>query len=102
MNQNEINALLNQLMSPDDVLRQIARLALLQQDEAIVGLLVDAFYAGVSLALGVELLNVIGQIGGYEAVALFRDLSSDPGTRAEWTAIAVKWLRHDGFFDEQP
>ncbi|MCU0496074.1 MAG: hypothetical protein MUF87_01840 [Anaerolineae bacterium] len=77
--------------------RDSARLALLQEDEVIVSRLIDEFYAGVSVVTGAALLNVIGEIGGYEAIALLDEVYHDLSTKQIWREIAERWLRVDGF-----
>lgn len=96
MNLPTLRQCLADLTADEVVRRDAARLALWREDEAIVAPLIDEFYAGVSRETGTALLEVIGQIGGYEAAALFRELLVDPGAEAAWRAVAERWLRHDG------
>ena len=72
-----------------------ARTALLALDEEAIPALVEVFYAGVSEADGLLLLELIGQIGGYEAVNLLRDVYDHE--RPLWREAAAHWLRQDGF-----
>jgi hypothetical protein len=85
------------LVHPDQVMRETARQALLIGDEAIIAVLIDEFYAGVNLSLGIALLDIIGQIGGYEARMLLEDIADDPKAKAEWRQIGLGWLKRDGF-----
>jgi hypothetical protein len=94
---NDLTSTIQALTHPDEQVRQAAVHILLLQDEAIIGKLIDEFYAGVGLARGTALLDVIGQIGGYEAVALLKDVVDHPSAKQEWREVALRWLRHDGF-----
>jgi hypothetical protein len=93
----DLRTYIAELVHPDQVTREMAHRALLMWDEAIIEGLIDEFYAGVSLPLGISLLGTIGQIGGYEARMLLEDVADDPNTKAEWRQIALEWLERDGF-----
>lgn len=95
MNTEELRKHIRNLV--DEEHRDSARLALLQGDEAIMSRLIDEFYAGVNVVTGAALLNVIGQIGGYEAIALLHEVYHDLSTKQTWREMAERWLRADGF-----
>ena len=66
--------LMNDLASISPAQRDAARAALLQMDEDVMDLLVAEFYAGMPEKLAVALLEIIGEIGGYEALNLLGDV----------------------------
>ncbi|MBA3872543.1 MAG: hypothetical protein H0X30_25680 [Anaerolineae bacterium] len=72
---------MNQLASIDPAERDAARSVLLQMDEDVMDLLVAEFYAGMPEKLAVSLIEIIGEIGGYEALNLLGDIYYSPDTR---------------------
>ncbi|MBZ0294834.1 MAG: hypothetical protein K8L99_19885 [Anaerolineae bacterium] len=75
--------------------REQAREALLALDEDAVPALVDTFYAGVNEEQGIAVLQLVGEIGGYEAVNLLLDVYENE--RESWRNVAAEALRRDGF-----
>jgi len=75
------HTLMNQLASIDAAERDAARSTLLQMDEDVMDLLVAEFYAGMPEKLAVSLLEIIGEIGGYEALNLLGDVYYSRDTR---------------------
>ena len=73
--------LMNQLASVDAAERESARATFLQMDEDVMDLLVAEFYAGMPEKLAVSLIEIIGEIGGYEALNLLGDVYYSPDTR---------------------
>ncbi|MEM6284430.1 MAG: HEAT repeat domain-containing protein [Chloroflexota bacterium] len=70
----DLRFLLDEILSGDETRMQRARIMLLALDEEAVQALTDAFYAGVNEAQGVVLLDVVAEIGGYEALQLLEDV----------------------------
>ncbi len=73
--------LMDQLASLDSAERASARATLLQMDEDVMDLLVAEFYAGMPEKLAVTLIEIIGEIGGYEALNLLGDVYYASDTR---------------------
>jgi hypothetical protein len=90
-----LRSMIVDLANPDEQQRQQAHQALLQEDEVIIPALIDEFYAGVGMQTGTALLELIGQIGGYQAIGLFLELLTD-SPQVVWREIAERWLQHDG------
>ncbi len=72
---------MNQLASLDLTEREFARAALLQMDEDVMDLLVAEFYAGMPEKLAITLIEIMGEIGGYEALNLLGDVYYSNDTR---------------------
>jgi len=93
---------MNQLASLDPVERESARASLLQMDEDVMDLLVAEFYAGMPEMLAVALLEIMGEIGGYEALNLLGDVYYGRDTRpALKTAARLALLRNADNLDPQ-
>lgn len=73
------------LKNPTD---EAQRATLLALDEDAVDPLISAFYAGVNEAQGVAILELVGEIGGPDALTLLRNVGYDPTTRAAWRVAA--------------
>ncbi len=84
--------LMEQLASLDFTDRESARAALLQMDEDVMDLLVAEFYAGMPEKLAVALIEIIGEIGGYEALNLLGDVYYSRDTRPALKAAARRAL----------
>ena len=84
----DFHTLMKQLSSLDATERNAARSSLLQMDEDVMDLLVAEFYAGMPEKLGVTLLEIIGEIGGYEALNLLGDVYYSNDTRPVLKATA--------------
>ena len=94
--------LMNQLASLDPAERESARASLLQMDEDVMDLLVAEFYAGMPEKLAVALLEIIGEIGGYEALNLLGDVYYSHDTKpALKTAARLALLRNADNLDPQ-
>jgi hypothetical protein len=83
--------LLDEILSGDNERRQRAQVLLLALDEDAVTALVDAFYAGVSEAQGVVLLDVVAEIGGPEALQLLEHVYRNPREPSweRWAALGM-------------
>lgn len=73
--------LFDQLVSPDAAQREAARAAWLAMDEEAVDLLIAEYYSGVPEKLGVALLEILGEIGGWEALNLIGEVFYSRDTR---------------------
>lgn len=94
--------LMKQLASLDPTERASARAALLQMDEDVMDLLVAEFYAGMPEKLAVSLIEVVGEIGGYEALNLLGDVYYSRDTRPALKAAArLALLRNADNLDPQ-
>lgn len=80
--------LMKQLASLDPAERESARAELLRMDEDVMDLLVAEFYAGMPEKLAVSILDIIGEIGGYEALNLLGDVYYSSDTRPALKAAA--------------
>jgi lysophospholipase L1-like esterase len=67
-------ALLKQLTTGSDDERDSARQTLYALDEEAVEPLIDQFYAGVNEATGLAILEIVSDIGGWEARMLLEDV----------------------------
>jgi len=83
---------IQQLISPQPTEREAAREALRALDEDAVDPLINAFYAGVNEALGIAILELVGEIGGPDALTLLRNIGYDPTTRPAWHEAARRAL----------
>jgi hypothetical protein len=99
---SSFRALMNDLGSLNPTLRDAGRAALLQMDEDVIDLLVAEFYAGMPEKLAVSLLEIIGEIGGYEALNLLGDVYYSRDTRPALKAAArLALLRNADNLDPQ-
>jgi hypothetical protein len=74
MNQPDYRELVHQLLSDDIDQQMTARQTLLALEEDAVTGLLNEYYAGVNEAQGLAILDVLAQIGGYEALSALRSL----------------------------
>ncbi len=94
--------LMKQLASLDTAEHNTARDALLRMDEDAMDLLVAEYDAGMPDKLAVSLLNIIGEIGGYEALNLLGDVYYSHDTRSAVKAAArLALLRNADTLDPQ-
>jgi hypothetical protein len=74
MNQPNYRLLVQQLLSDDvDQQMEAQKTLLALEEDAVTGLL-DEYYAGVNEAQGLAILEILAQIGGYEALNALRSL----------------------------
>ncbi|MBI1278394.1 MAG: hypothetical protein GC179_09725 [Anaerolineaceae bacterium] len=94
--------LMTQLASLDSAERESARAELLRMDEDVMDLLVAEFYAGMPEKLAISLIEIIGEIGGYEALNLLGDVYYSRDTRPALKAAArIALLRNADNLDPQ-
>lgn len=65
-----VEALIPQIVSPDEAIRHAALRALYTGDEQTAVILCDLFAAGLNEAQGCAVLAVVGEIGGFDAMML--------------------------------
>jgi hypothetical protein len=93
MNADAIPILIRRLKSLDEAERESARAALIRLDEAVVEPLAEAFYSGVSEAVGLDILAIVIQIGGWEARLLLADVAQEGlFSYASWRSLAREAL----------
>lgn len=71
---NKYDELVQRFISGQPIHQMAARMILLAVQEEAVEALADAYYAGVTEAQAGMILAVLGEIGGYEAVNILRDV----------------------------
>jgi len=74
MHQPNYQALVKKLVSPDVADQMAAKMILIALDEDAINPLVDEYYAGITDAEGIAILGVLADIGGYEALAVLRNV----------------------------
>lgn len=92
----DFTALVRQLTSDADTEREAARMTLFSLDEDAVVPLVDQFYAGVNESSGLAIIDVLCEIGGFEALALLEDVYHVDALYESWRAAAERGLRDSG------
>lgn len=95
---SDIYALVQQLVSDDAAAREQARSVLVALDEMVVSSLIDLFYAGLSEAAGLVVIELVAEIGGFEARSLLEDVAhlSSHG-RESWRGAARQGLARNGW-----
>jgi hypothetical protein len=89
MSADSVPILIRRLQSLDDAERESARAALIRLDEAAVEPLADAFYSGVGEGVGLDILAIAIQIGGWEARLLLADVAQEGlFPYASWRSLA--------------
>ena len=99
MTPEDIQRLVTQLTSLILVERTAARLAFLKMDEEAVQPLADELYSGVSETTGVAILELMGEIGGWEALAVLQDIYFAESSRPSLARAAAQALKDNGYQD---
>ncbi len=99
MTPQDIRRLIGQLTSAILVERAAARLALLKMDESAVQPLADELYSGVDEFTGVAILELMGEIGGWEAITVLQDIYFAEGSRPALAKAAAQALKDNGYED---
>jgi hypothetical protein len=86
---------LRELVASDSDVQADARLAILRYDEDAVEPLADEFYSGVDDATGSVILNLLGEIGGPDALLVLIDVY-EWGKNPAWRDVAGRALRDNG------
>lgn len=95
MEQPDYKLLVKQLVDDNQQIRTSAKITLLRLDEAAVDPLLDEFYAGVSARQGVAILELIAEIGGFEAMSTLRNTFHFEETRMALKHAAARGLLHN-------
>lgn len=96
MASEEIRRLVAQLSSNATIERMAARLAFLKMDEDAIQPLADELYSGVDTVTGMAILELMGEIGGWEALAVLQDIYCAESSRPELAKAAAQGLRDNG------
>ncbi len=99
MTPQEMKRLIGQLTSAVLVERTAARLLILKMDEDAVQPLADELYSGVSEAAGVAILELMGEIGGWEALTVLQDIYFSESSRPALAQAAEQALKDNGYQD---
>jgi len=99
MTAQETRRLITQLTSVVPVERSAARLAFLKMDEEAIQPLADELYSGVSEPTGVAILELMGEIGGWEALTVLQDIYLSEGSRPAMAKTAAQALKDNGCED---
>lgn len=91
--------LLRDITSGDDERRQTALQTITVQDEDAVTPLIDQFYAGVNESTGLVIIDLLSQIGGFEARQLLEDIYhlDQAHKYASWRESALNALKFNGW-----
>jgi hypothetical protein len=71
---NKYDELVQRFLSGQPIHQIAARMILLAVQEEAVEALADAYYAGLNETQARQILAVLGEIGGYEALNILRDV----------------------------
>jgi hypothetical protein len=99
MTPDDIRQLIGQLISPILVERNAARLVFFKMGEDAVQPLADELYSGVTEGVGAAILEVMGEIGGWEALAVLQDLYFAENTRPAMRRAAAQALKDNDHED---
>ncbi len=99
MTTDDIRRLIGHLTSPMLMERAAARVTLLKMDEDVIQPLADELYSGVSEPTGVAILELMGEIGGWEALAVLQDIYFAESSRSALVRTAAAALRNNGLED---
>lgn len=99
MNADEVRRHITMLTSEIAVERTAARLAFLQLDEDAIQPLADELYSGVSDAAGAAILELMGLIGGWEAMLVLQDIAHAHTTRPHLAQAAERALKDNDLSD---
>ncbi|MEM9950722.1 MAG: hypothetical protein AAF846_03925 [Chloroflexota bacterium] len=86
------DALVERFLVAEPIHRMAARMILLALQEDAVEALEDAYYAGVTDKQGIAILELLGEIGGYEALHMMRDIVKHETKRRSLRVVAAKGL----------
>lgn len=100
MSELNFTELLKTILRGDVSQRESAFQSIYQLDEEAVAPLIDEFYAGVNEQTGVLILEIIGEIGGYEARQLLTDIVDMPQPYSSWGDAATDGLAHNGWLPD--
>ena len=99
MTPQDIKRLIAQLTSTVLIERTAARLLFLKMDEDAIQPLADELYSGVSEPMGVAILELMGENGGWEALAVLQDIYFAESSRSALVKAAEQALKDNGYED---
>jgi hypothetical protein len=99
MTPQDIRRLIGQLTSAVLVERTAARLLFLKMDEDAIQPLADELYSGVTEPIGIAILELMGEIGGWEAIAVLQDIYFAESSRPALVKVAEQALKDNGCED---
>jgi hypothetical protein len=94
MTAEEVRRRLTEITDGTGEERAAARLAFLRLDEDVVQLLADELYSGVDEKTGVVILELLAEIGGWEAMIVLQDIVQAGGRDAMVKAAARGLVRN--------
>lgn len=89
------DSLVERFLVAEPIHRLAARMILVALQEDAIEPLADAYYAGVNDEQGIALLNLIADIGGYEALNILRDILKHEKKRRKVRIAAAQGLIHN-------
>lgn len=95
MSSTQINQLVRRLNSESPAQRAAARMLLLALQERAVTPLIDELYAGVTDRQGIAILEMLAEIGGYEALEVLRSIFAYEDGRPALQVAAAQGLRRN-------
>ncbi len=96
MTSEETRRLVAQLTSNTTIERMAARLAFLKMDEDAIQPLADELYSGVDEITGIAILELMSEIGGWEAIVVLQDIYFAESSRPELVKAAAQGLHSNG------
>lgn len=91
---NKYDELVQRFISGQPIHQMAARMILLAVQEEAVEALADAYYAGLIEAHAKQVLGILGEIGGYEALNILRDVFQYEANKALKLAAVEGLIRN--------
>lgn len=97
------DSLVERFLVAEPIHRLAARMILVALQEDAIEPLADAYYAGVNDAQGVALLDLMADIGGYEALNILRDILKHEKKRRKLRIAAAEGMmrNHDNLSEKE-
>ncbi|MGJ3239753.1 MAG: hypothetical protein ACFE0Q_13665 [Anaerolineae bacterium] len=86
------HSLVERFLIAEPIHRMAARMILIALDEDAVEPLIDAYFAGVTDQQGIAILDLLADIGGYDALNVMRDIIKHQKDRPPLRVAAVQGL----------
>lgn len=96
MTPDDARRLIAQLTSASVTERAAARLTFLKLDEDAIQPLANELYSGVNTSTAVAILELMGEIGGWEALVVLQDICFAESTRSSLAKAAAQALVENG------
>jgi hypothetical protein len=92
-------ALLADITGADSIRRDAAFAMIYAEDEMAVQPLIEQFYAGVNEATGLAIIEIVSEIGGFEARTLLEDIVflTETYPHASWREAARQGMIRNDF-----